>query len=398
MGISKKVRVFVMGSGQRSVEAVLGIALALFLLFYKLGSLVPNISPGEAATRLSVSNLESVLMNPLFAPYKLVQLLLVELGFNSVFALRAISASIGLLAILTVYYVLQRWYTTRISIIGTLLFATSGWFLVHARQATPDICYALIVLLLAYGTWMRRTKRAGLALFLGALLSVFLVYIPGLIWLVILGVIWQRREISHLVKDAPRLALLAGVLFLVLLTPLVLANINDTSLIKPLAGLSATTDLTPLGFAKNIGEQLTIIFWQGPKLASQGLVGSPLLDPFVIAMALLGCYAYVYQRTLDRSKMLGGGLLAGLLLLGLGGLVSNVILMPLIYIIALAGVALMVQQWFTVFPRNPLARSVGVVVITVAVLLTSFYQLDRYFQAWPASKQTKQLFSININA
>lgn len=88
MGISKKVRVFVMGSGQRSVEAVLGIALALFLLFYKLGSLVPNISPGEAATRLSVSNLESVLMNPLFAPYKLVQLLLVELGFNSVFALQ----------------------------------------------------------------------------------------------------------------------------------------------------------------------------------------------------------------------------------------------------------------------------------------------------------------------
>lgn len=387
-----------MGSGERLFEVILaGIAIFL-LLFFQLGSLVPGLSPGEVLTRQSSYSLENIFMSPLFAPYKLLQFCVIKLGFDSAFGIRAVSAVVGVMIIFTVFYVLRRWYTVRVSTIGTLLFACSSWLLVYARQATPDICYGLIIVLLAYGTWVRRTKRAGLALFLGALLCGLLMYIPGLVWVLILGMLWQGKEIIKLAKEAPRLSVLNGLLFVLIITPLVVACINDTSLIRLFVGLNPLVRLTPSGFFHNIGGQLNAIFWQGPKVASQGLVGSALLDPFVLVMGLLGVYAFVYQRALDRTRMIGGGLVIGLVLIGLGGLVNSLILMPLIYIVAVAGATLLIQQWFTVFPRNPLARALGIIVVSAAVLLTSYYQLDRYFEAWSGSRATKQLFSLKIDA
>ena len=62
------------------------------------------------------------------------------------------------------------------------------------------------------------------------------------------------------------------------------------------------------------------------------------------------------------------------------------------FLIAAGGVALMLQQWFTVFPYNPFARTVGLVLLLFALGTTSFYSLNQYFVAWPHTPETKQTF------
>jgi hypothetical protein len=57
-------------------------------------------------------------------------------------------------------------------------------------------------------------------------------------------------------------------------------------------------------------------------------------------------------------------------------------------------VALLLQQWFTVFPRNPLARLIGVLMVSLLVVLSAYYNTRHYFVAWPKNSQTEQVFGI----
>jgi hypothetical protein len=49
---------------------------------------------------------------------------------------------------------------------------------------------------------------------------------------------------------------------------------------------------------------------------------------------------------------------------------------------AIAGIVELLNRWIKSFPRNPIARSVGVCVIVIAIGFTSHYHLQRYFVAW----------------
>jgi uncharacterized membrane protein YoaK (UPF0700 family) len=77
----------------------------------------------------------------------------------------------------------------------------------------------------------------------------------------------------------------------------------------------------------------------------------------------------------------------------LGGSLSLALLLPIIYFVAANGIAAMLVSWFTVFPRNPVARSIGLILITAAVLITCVFHVKRYFVAWPNASETTQAFS-----
>jgi uncharacterized membrane protein (DUF485 family) len=71
-------------------------------------------------------------------------------------------------------------------------------------------------------------------------------------------------------------------------------------------------------------------------------------------------------------------------------------LVPVVYLILTTGIAYMLHDWFKVFPNNPIARSVGIGVIAVAILLTSVYQTRSYFVAWRYSTETRQAFTAKL--
>ncbi len=363
------------------------------LLFYKLGSLVPGFSPTEVANLAQHQSLRAIANNPLNAPYKILHFILNSIYHQSPLASRAISSVIGLVTVGLFYYVVSRWHSRNTAILGTILFATSSWFLHFARLATPDVFLTLLVAALAYGAWIRKTQRSSLVIALGVVIICLLAYIPGLVWFLIFGIIWQRRAIDSHIKHAQIALLPATILGLALLAPLVIALTRQPQLLKPFAGLPSHSLPPAYDIFRHIINVPFQIFFRGPNDPTIWLGRLPLLDLFSASMSILGVYAIYYRLKLDRTKLIIGALVIGGVLVGLQGPVSSVLLLPFIYFLVTAGIAYMLNQWFSVFPRNPLAKTIGTSLIVITVALSSYYNLRHYFIAWPNAPVTKQTFN-----
>jgi hypothetical protein len=122
----------------------------------------------------------------------------------------------------------------------------------------------------------------------------------------------------------------------------------------------------------------------------------PMLDSFCIVMAILGVFVLSYYRVLDRVKAVIAIIALAVVLTIVNGWLALVIALPLLFVIIAAGVALFLQQWFTVFPQNPLAKTVGVSLVTFVIILACAYNLRSYFIAWPRNIETKRVFDSHL--
>jgi hypothetical protein len=118
----------------------------------------------------------------------------------------------------------------------------------------------------------------------------------------------------------------------------------------------------------------------------------PVLNIFEDIMLVLGAYAFWQNKTLVRSKLLVVGLALSLVLITLSGPVNLSIIIPLIYFLIVTGVVYMLQEWFKVFPNNPVARGLGVGVLCLAILFSCNYHLREYYVAWSNSPATQKVF------
>ncbi len=394
MRSSKKFNIFLIKFWQPTVAAVAAALVFIFLLFYKLGTLVPGFSRPELASINSAQSASQLINNPINAPYKVLHYLLNTLYHSGAFGSRAISALFGLVTVWLFYYIAHKWYSVRVAVFTTALFVTSSWFLHYARLATPDIFLVLLLVSLAYGTWIRYTQSSNLVIAYGAIIAAMLLYIPGLVWFVIIGGIWQRRAIVQHIKNAQLTFLPLMVSGLLLLTPLVLAFAKEPALVRLWIGLPLHSLPSVYEIFRHILNIPYQIFFRGPENPVYWLGHLPLLDIFTASMFILGVYAYSFKAKLDRTRILFGVLAVGTLLIGLKGEVSIILLAPFIYLIVGAGIGYLLNQWLSVFPRNPLARSIGLSLIVVAILLSCVYNLRHYFVAWPGAPATKKAFRL----
>ena len=264
---------------------------------------------------------------------------------------------------------------------------------------TPEPMTGAATLLLAavaYGYWIRSTKRSALAGLIGVVLACSLIYVPGLVWFVVLGAIWQRKQIGTHLKDSKLSIPVIGIIGVILLVPLVVAISRQPSLFRTLIGLPTGQLANAYDIFRHILNVPVQLFLHGPANPVIWLGQLPLLDVLAIAMAVLGAYAYFRRRQLDRTKLLAAILLIGTVLIGLRGSVSMIILAPFIYILITAGIGYLLNEWLSVFPRNPLARTTGLALIFLVVALSSFYNLKQYFIAWPGAPATKKAFQKRI--
>ena len=361
------------------------------LLLFDIGGMLPNLSKNEVAQASSSSSVQNLIKNPLGLPHKLPQLAVQQLR-PSPAAIRSVSALIGLLTIGSFYYVLKNWYTKRIAILGTLLFATSAWFLHSARTGTDTSVYLLLFVAIACVSWLQQTKGSIVSVLASAVLVIALLYIPGMIWIVLPVVLWQISRVGDILEgqNAGLLTLLSLVI-LATLAPIGWAMYLDHDLIKTYFGLPQAFP-EPIQIVKNIANVPVQLFIRGPNNPETWLGRIPLLSLFSSVMFIIGLYAYFLMRRLDRTWFIAYVLVVGTVLVGLGGPVDLTIILPFIYLIAVGGIAFMLQQWFMVFPRNPFARATGTLLMTAAILLASFNGISHYFIAWPNTPATKQVF------
>lgn len=376
---------------------LLVIIIASALLFYKLATLVPSLAYFETPESLKIVNFKSLINDPLNLLTRLPQYVLREFDFNSVWVLRGVPAMIGVFAVVLFYTCLRHWHPRRISLLGTSLFASSSWFLHTARIASPDVLQLFILVWLAYGLWLIKIRRPTLAYLVGCLIFALSLYIPGYVWVALLVPIWQRRRLRILSRKVRIYwRLLACFAVVLLLVPLWWSFINHPRLILDWLGMPKVwPELKTISL--NLIKLPLSIFISAPANPHRWLDNAPILDIFSGAMFLLGIFAAKYQLALDRTKQFGLLFLAGGILISINGAFSITFILPLLYIIATSGIAFMLKQWLTIFPRNPAAAYSGVTLIIIGICLSIFFQIKHYFIAWPKAPETKQAYQLSSN-
>lgn len=371
------------------------LATAAIVLTFRLFKLVPYASSAEVAARESARTIDLLIQNPLFLPHKVAQLSLYVAGFDGLLASRFISVVFAFIAVLFFYRVVRTWYTPRVAFMASGLFLSASWLLHHARLATPSVLHLMSVALIWAGFRIAGNTRSEFTMALVILVILGLLFVPGFIWIILAGVLWQRRRVIAEVKSLHK-AQLALLILVGLAVTGVLAQafVRDTSLLLTWLGLPDTFALkeTALRFVLTPYH----VFIRAPFNPETWLGRLPYVN---VAMGLLfglGCYVLYKSITLDRIRALLGILVIGAALAALGGEVSLVIVLPLICLAIAAGIALLLQQWFTVFPRNPIARGIGVALVIALVGISAFYNLFQYFEAWPKNHDTQDVFTRRI--
>lgn len=364
------------------------------VLWWQLGTLTAGYSPEELQSLQSSLSLRYILEHPLHAPFHLIATIFYRLIDNGLLAMRLTAVLFGLGAIGIFYWLVAFWHGQRSALYGTLLFGSSAWFLHTARFGTPDVLLFLLIALVGCAVWIRHSKSSW-PLLVGFALATVLLYVPGMIWFITLGVVWQWKRIDRLFKKHLVAVSLGALIVCAALAPLGIAIYQNPELGKQVLGLPAQGWPTPIAVLRTIADVPLSLAWRGPLDPSHWLGRLPVLDAFTLAMTGLGTYLYLRNIRLKRVLFVLLALIIGTLLIGMGGMVSLSLIMPFVYILAAAGTGFMLDYWYRVFPRNVIAQGAGTLLLSVAVLLASWHNLRHYLIAWPHAPQTKTVFTIH---
>ena len=364
------------------------------LLFFRLGTLLPGFSAQEAQAFQATADLKHIFNHPINAPFTLITHGLTYISEHSYLLTRLTAVAFGLATLVAFCWLLQHWYGRRVAFFGTILFGCSAWFLHSARLGTPDVLMFLVIMLIACGVWLKKSSSP-IALLLCFVLSAALLYVPGMVWVVILGVIWQWRTIDRIFKSHLWIVSLGGLLLVGALAPLGLAMYRTPELWKTLVGLPAQGWPQVGEILSNLYQIPMALFFRYTDATPETWLGNlAIMDIFSIAMLFLGGYVFVKHANLQRVKLVSLALLVGVALISLGGGVSLSLLIPFMYILVAVGLGFLFTRWFEVFPRNPIAHVLALVLVSLAVITACGYQLRHYFIAWPRNSETRSVYTV----
>ncbi len=378
-----------------------GIAVGTYLLlFYKLHSLIPLYSHGEVLTQQTTQYLHVIWNNPDYAPYKLVLWALHTLGHHAILDARILSGLFGIITGGLFFYIVRAWFSVRIASVSTILFVTSSSFLHLARYGTPLIMQMSVLVIFAivlfYQTgredllgWRRAATR-----YILAILLLTSLYVPGTIWLLLLGAILLYRPLYHKIREQSVLSLLfLSLLSLIMLAPLFWIGYHNNDFALKILGLPVAFPTLSV-FWHNLFGLLLELGWKSNIQPEIALVGAPLLGVISLALVFLGIAAQLQRPRLHTNYYLILSVPLTIILVSIGGPVTYVMLAPLLYLLMAGGLYYLLDQWLQVFPKNMIARFVGVTFISILMLFSVFYQLRSYYVAWPHATPTKAVYNL----
>jgi hypothetical protein len=376
-----------------ALVAVVIIAVS-WLLLYRLGSLTGGISPTELATANLTLGWHGLYHQALYLPLNFMRsAIFFAFGHHGQLLTRLPNVLFGALAMLAFVWLIRVWHGTRTMILTGALFITSAWVLHVSRLASYDVLYlwAVPTLLLIQAAQQRRPRSAWIQ-YGGLMIWGLMLYIPGLIWLMLVNLYWQRQAIINAWRHFHRLwqrmlYVLAGSIWL----PLLVLQLTRAGSLRSWLGLPTHLE-TPLRLLKQLGGVFVHLFIRGPQYPAVWLARTPLLDIFTLVACLIGLYFYATHWRAARSRLLGSYVVVGIILVALNGPVGLSLLVPFLYILAATGVAYLVHEWLQVFPINPLGRAVGLSLIALVIALSCLYNLRAYFVAWPHNTTTQITF------
>lgn len=376
------------------ITAAIGLIAAALLYVIRLGSIPTGMSGNESLAYHQNLHISNILHNPLNAPYNLIDYVLLHLPGHTVAVARLTSAGFALLAIVLFFIIMLRWHGKRTAWLATILFATSGWLLHIGRLGTPTIMWFIIpLIIILLGSWMTRTEHHSTAIVVVAALLGLMLFIPAGIWFVAAyGLLLGTETIEHWREARSLQRSIAAILLIVFAAAIAFSLYRTPSLIRPWLGIPQTMPTVVSEAKVWVSSIVLYAFFRGPYSPELWLGHAPILDVFTTTMFAVGAYFYATHFHNLRTRTIAVLALIGSILTMLNGPAAMSFLVPLTYLVAATGITFLLHEWLTVFPRNPVARFVGITLMSLALVTAVTYHLVSYYVAWQHDPTTISKF------
>ncbi len=408
----KKTPTTGLGSRIYSLRYGLGLlatlVLAVYFRFYHLDSLPPGLSSAEAATAtLSLGIIHktqtlSQLLRPGIgqAIYAFLAALSVKsLGTNT-YALRLPSAILGTAGVIMTYYWIKSWFGDKTALIAALFVAVTPWTVGLSRVAIPQ---AGLVLILPGTLWLltkaARSKQPIWAVMAGFVLAACTTGILGLYFLAGLtaSVLPLRALRSKDNKALRRSVLIVLAVSVLIGLPLAVTHFRHLQIKTPnvnLTNLESTISQTSL--------TLGMFNIRGDGDFLYNIAGTPELNLFVSLMFLVGvlsCFIRFRQARYRIMLILLAVLLIPVIMQpNAPNSLTALILAPVVLGLAAIGTNYMLEVWYSTFPVNSAARTLGTVPIVLLLIISAYQGYKQYFIAWAHSPETYTAYNERATA
>lgn len=380
--------IFINGKILYPVVFFLGIIVVLYYV-----SLIPK---GASLTEIDFyyasSSLNEIFSNPLYLPYKLANYFMGELS-PSIRTARALSVIVFGMSIYALYKILRRWHSQKIALFATVLFGTNATVLAIARLGTPLVLLFSWSIILSILLWIQHGSSRKIASLSLVIVGAMLLYIPGAPYFFLLLLILFVNKYKVFLNSVSNATLYVGVVIgLISISPLVFSMVSDISILREwlLIPSSIEWDMIP----RNILQVPSAFIYQSPNNPLISVGRLPIFDVASGGLFLLGLYNYYKNYKLERVRIIILVTLLSIVLGALGQITAGFILViPFAYAVIAAGISLLLNQWYEVFPRNPFARSFGLLAIVVMLSFSVYYQLHRFLIVWPQTPETRQEYN-----
>ena len=374
------------------------ILLVLIVLLVTAGLYVPGglsdsemksavISSGIATTSLSSFTIIDL-------PYYLLQKASLFIFGITTFSIKLPSLLLGFASAIGMFLLLRRWFKHNIAVIASSLTIATGQFLFVSQSGTPSIMFIFwsIYLLLFAMLVVRNSRHSTLwtfSFFIGAALSL---YTPLSIYvlLAIGSAALLHPHLRFLLMRLSKLRLAgAGLVSLVLLVPLIYGIYRNPSIGLELLGIPASSP----NFGNNLSQLVTQYF--DVVSPTSGIIMTPIFSFGSIALIVLGLLHIIRAHHTARSYIISvwGLLLIPILLINPSFV--SITFVPLVLLLA-TGVQTLLHQWYRLFPKNPYARIVGLLPLTILVGGLLLSGIERYMYGYHYDPRTVTSFSRDL--
>jgi len=380
------------------VLIILGLFYSLFI--WRLGSLTPGLSPAESAARTGSLSLHGIINNPINAPQRLIQLLLHHINPRSISLLRTASVFWAGIFILCFYGLARRWFGKIVGTLGTLLFASTPLFILSARSATQTIMMMMPLAIAACYIWaIKRKNHINLAAFMLAVVVAIGIYSPGtLIFMMVAAYFARKQLLAFAMRISLLIRILCVLIVLSVLTPLIRAIALDWAIIKPLFLVPAIFT-SVYSFIKAFAWSSLAIVWRTRNHLDMSIGRWPMLNAVQSVLLIFGVIAMSTQ-----ALAVGCMLMIFIILCIFTAAINSVtfigseplvfMALPALSMFIAAGLRYLYIEWKSIFPRNPLPRTLAVSLMVVLVAMQIFFGIRYALVAWPHTADTLSLYVL----
>ena len=360
---------------------VLALSLLLILAVTQTSGGISSSEQTSAlkSASITIKNINSFMIIDL--PYHMLQKISISLfGLNPI-SIKLPSVVIAFITSIGLVLVLRHWLQPRTSVITGAIAITSTPFIFLAQQGTPAIMLAfwpVIIMLLVISSVEKGKLRT--LIFPTLTLSIALsLYTPLMIYVIIALVLSSlAHPYTRLVirRKIPNPILISSIgLTILSLVPLIYSIIKSP---MPAKGLLFSQADSGLGVIDRLIKSVT----QFADISGHTIVKTGNLAPYftlvVVALMCIGLFYLYKKRHTIQSYILFSWLAISIIVAAFNPSHPEVVFIPSM-ILAGMGIAMILNEWYRLFPQNPYARAFALGPIAILIGGIMITDATRYF-------------------